>query len=92
MVEEKIKGIIGIAKHYLGLANKEEVTSAELLNRKTICDSCPKKNKAYFGVDTCGVCGCPLFQKLPLLYDPKLSEIKGELVLNKCPDQDGSKW
>lgn len=91
-IKETVLGLLGVAKHYLGLANSELVSDEELVKRYEACNNCPNKNKAFFGADTCGVCGCPLYQKLALKYDPKESEIKGELVLNHCPDPKGQKW
>jgi len=90
-IKDTVLGGIGILKHYIGLANKENVAPEELQKRFDACQNCPSKTRAFYGADTCGICGCPLYQKLPLMYDPKATEQKGELVINRCP-AEVSKW
>jgi len=90
-IKDKVLGALGTVKHYLGIADKQKVDSQVLEKRFNACQNCPNK-KNILGADVCGVCGCPLFQKLPLLYDPKETEIQGNLVTNKCPDPNGAKW
>lgn len=82
-IKDTILGGVGLLKHYLGVANKEKVSNLDLEKRFELCDKCPRKQNIPFSI--CGVCKCPLAQKLPLLYNPVETEQQGQLVKNTCP-------
>lgn len=82
-VKDTALGVLGLLKHYLRQANDDKVSTDVVIKRYSVCDNCPYKKT--FPYEFCGVCLCPLAQKLPLMYDPKQTEIQGQLVENVCP-------